>query len=124
MRTLTVLYDHKCRLCTQVRSWLVRQPQFVPLEFVAAGSDELRRRYPQLDPDESLLQLVVIGDHQKVYRGGKAWVMCLWALRDYRSWAMRLGSPELYPLAERYFRWLSRNRGKLGGLRFFFREFI
>ncbi len=93
-----------------------RQAQLVPLEFLAAGSDEVRRRYPGLDPDQTLRELTVVGDNRAVYRGGRAWVMCLWALRDYRIWAGRLAAPHMLPVAERAFRELSRRRLRLGGL--------
>ena len=48
VRRLTVLYDAECSLCTFLRDWLVRQPQWVPLELVPAGSAEARRRFPGL----------------------------------------------------------------------------
>ena len=47
--------DHQRRhpeLCREARWWLERQQQLVELEFMVAGSDELRRRYPGIDPEE------------------------------------------------------------------------
>ena len=122
MRRLTVLYDTRCTLCREARWWLERQPRFIELDFVAAGSDELRRRYPGIDPDETRRQLTVVGDDRAVYRGAKAWVMCLWALTEYREWSHRLAAPHLLPLAERTFRWLSRRRRKMGALVRFLRR--
>ena len=49
MRTLTVLYDARCELCRRIRSWLETQAAYVELEFMPAGSDEARYRFPQLD---------------------------------------------------------------------------
>ena len=122
MRRLTVLSDPRCELCREAQFWLQRQHQLVVLEFVSAGSDELRRRYPGIDADETLRQLTVVGDDRAVYRGAKAWVMCLWALADYRDWAIKLSAPHLLPVAERTFRWLSKRRRRLGALARFARR--
>ena len=122
MRRLTVLYDRRCELCREARWWLQRQQQLVPIDYVVAGSEELRRRYPGLDPEDTLRQLTVVGDDRAVYRGGKAWVMCLWALAEYREWAIKLSAPHLLPVAERTFRWLSKRRRRLGALARFSRR--
>jgi hypothetical protein len=39
--------------------------------------------------------------------------MCLWALEDYREWAIRLSAPALLPFARQAFELLSRNRKSL-----------
>lgn len=107
---LTVLYDARCQLCRKARSWLEDQPKYVPLEFVAAGSDDARRLFPGLDPAWTLEDLTVVSAEGAVYRGAKAWVMCLWALRKYRETALRLSTPETMPVARRLIAWVSRNR--------------
>ena len=48
MRALTVLYDARCGLCSNARRWLEGQRQIVPLELLAADSEEARRRFPTL----------------------------------------------------------------------------
>jgi predicted DCC family thiol-disulfide oxidoreductase YuxK len=83
---------------------------FVPLVFIAFQSDEAQRRFPGIDalkPDE---QLLVISDEGAVYRGAHAWIMCLWALENYREHAQRLSHPVLLPLAKAVCELLSRNR--------------
>ncbi|MFF6993631.1 thiol-disulfide oxidoreductase DCC family protein [Streptomyces sp. NPDC008313] len=93
VRGLTVLYDARCSLCAFVRDWLVRQRQLVPLDLVPAGSEDARRRFPGLDHRATLDEITVVGDGGQVYRGPAAWVVCLWALREYRSLAHRLSTP-------------------------------
>jgi predicted DCC family thiol-disulfide oxidoreductase YuxK len=92
VRRLTVLYDAHCSLCTFLRDWLVRQPQLVPLEMVAAGSDEARQRYPGLDHRATLDEITVVGDAGQVYRDAAAWIVTLWALRAHRPLAHRLST--------------------------------
>ncbi|MFE7269024.1 thiol-disulfide oxidoreductase DCC family protein [Streptomyces sp. NPDC057623] len=93
VRGLTVLYDAQCSLCAFLRDWLVKQPQLVPLELVPAGSDEARRRYPGLDHAATLDEITVVGDAGQVYRGGAAWIVTLWALREHRGLSHRLSTP-------------------------------
>ena len=113
MTYLYVLFDEDCALCRRARSWLAKQPQLVPLRFIAAGSEETRQLFPELDPASILKTLTVIGDHGEIYRGAKAWVMCLWALREHREMALGLTSPELMPVARRFVAWVSEHRHDL-----------
>ena len=112
MRSLTVLYDARCGLCSNARRWLEGQPQIVPLELLAADSEEARRRYLTLaeaEPEE----LVVVSDEGDVYRGSHAWIVCLWALQDYREWSFRFARPALLPLARGIVEWVSTRRHRL-----------
>ena len=112
MRSLTVLYDARCGLCSNARRWLEGQAQIVPLELLAADSEETRRRYPTLaeaEPEE----LVVVSDEGDVYRGPQAWIVCLWALQDYREWSFRFARPALLPMARGIVEWVSTRRHHL-----------
>ncbi|MGJ5753799.1 thiol-disulfide oxidoreductase DCC family protein [Streptomyces puniciscabiei] len=93
VRGLTVLYDAECGLCTHVRDWLARQPKLVPLDLVPAGSDRARARFPGLDHAATLDEVTVVGDSGQVYRGSRAWIVVLWALREHRPLARRLSTP-------------------------------
>ncbi|MEU6574985.1 DCC1-like thiol-disulfide oxidoreductase family protein [Streptomyces sp. NPDC046805] len=100
VRRLTVLYDAQCALCAHVREWLVRQPQLVPLDLVAAGSQEARRRCPGLDHRATLDDVTVVGDGGQVYQGTAAWIVVLWALREHRPLAHKLSTPAGIRLAK------------------------
>ena len=114
LQRVTVLYDSRCNLCRTARAWLERQPQLVPLEFLAAGSAEAARRYPYLDPAMTLEDLTVVGDAGEVWVGAKAWVVCLWALEGKRGLAQRLSAPALMPRARAVVSFVSRHRRRLG----------
>jgi predicted DCC family thiol-disulfide oxidoreductase YuxK len=110
MKSLYVIYDAKCEICRRVRVWLQGQVPFVPLSFMALQSPELEERFPgvlALDPER---QILVIADSGEVWRGAEAWIMCLWALREFREWALRLASPLLRPFARQACDMVSRNR--------------
>ena len=109
---LTVCYDEQCALCRRCRLWLEGEQVLVPLDFVAAGSDEARQRYgsvPWLGAD-----LVVVDDeHGDVWAGSAAFLMCLWATAEHRAWSYRLSGRALAPLAERFFHMVSANRRRI-----------
>jgi predicted DCC family thiol-disulfide oxidoreductase YuxK len=113
MQRLTVLYDPGCALCQQAYAWLKRQPQYVRLDFVPAGSELARRLYPDLDPEVTLRELTVIGEGGAVYLGVQGWLMCLWALRRYRSLALSWSTPGRLELARWLVVWVSRGRRNL-----------
>lgn len=118
MKTLTVLYDFNCGLCQRARRWLEAEPKFLALEFIPAGSDHARYRFPSLSlslPDK-VEELVVVADDGGVYRGDRAWIMCLYALTEYREWALRLATPRLLPLARSAFQLISEHRIRISKL--------
>jgi predicted DCC family thiol-disulfide oxidoreductase YuxK len=111
MRRLTVLYDAHCPICVRCRDWMSEQASFVELQFLACGSQEAKTRYgavPWLGEE-----LVVVSDEGDVWAGPAAFLVCLWALRDWREWSYRLSSPALAPMAQRFFHAVSTRRRRL-----------
>jgi predicted DCC family thiol-disulfide oxidoreductase YuxK len=113
MRRLYVLYDARCGLCSWARRWLMQQALFIELTFVPAGSERAGVLFPGLTQPGVPEELVVVSDDGAVYRDERAWIMCLYALQDYREWSLRLAQPALLPLARQAFALLSRNRGRI-----------
>jgi len=110
MKYLFVLYDGECRLCRRLRELLALKPAYVPLTFIPLQSPDLPSRFPNIEqfhPDE---QLVVISDEGDLWRGEAAWITVLWALCEYREWALRLAHPALRPLARKACALVSENR--------------
>lgn len=105
---LTVLFDVTCAVCRRCRDWLAAQPAYVELELLAANSAEADARYGSIPWRGK--ELVVADEAGHVWVGPAAFVMCLWALRDWRQWSYRLSSPALAPHAERFFLNVSRQR--------------
>jgi len=110
MQQLYILYDGQCEFCRRCRIWLGRQPSYVPLEFLPLQSPEAECRFPGLKELHPEKEIVVISDAGEVWQGGAAWVTCLWALQEYREWALRLAHPGLLPLARRLCEIVAANR--------------
>jgi predicted DCC family thiol-disulfide oxidoreductase YuxK len=107
-----IVYDSACGLCSAVRDWTTRQTSLIPIEFLAAGSDQALKRFGPLPAAE----LTVVADTGEVWLGNHAWVVCLWALRDYREWSLRFARPPLSLMAREAYALVSRNRLGLSGL--------
>ena len=110
--SITILYDAACGLCTFAKDWIGKQSPLVRLEFLRAGSTEAQRAFPHLSPGE----LAVVADTGEVWFGSHAWIVCLWALRDYRDLAFRLTGPALSLMAREAFMAVSRNRLALSSM--------
>ena len=110
MKRLYVLYDSNCGLCIRVKFWLTRQPAYVAIHPIPMGSPVAARLFPALPQSGKSGELIVISDNGGVYFGDHAWIMCLYALREYRVTAKRLSSPAQLPLAREAFTFISRYR--------------
>jgi predicted DCC family thiol-disulfide oxidoreductase YuxK len=108
MRYLTVVYDQECGLCSRLGGWLLEQPKWIGIHLVPSHS--AGKLYPELAARIARQELVVISDEGGVYLGDHSWLMCLYALKNYRQWARRLSGPALLPLARNAFAILSANR--------------
>ncbi|MES2571210.1 MAG: DUF393 domain-containing protein [Verrucomicrobiota bacterium] len=113
MKTLYVLYDGKCALCRRLRGWLGQQMAYVPLSFIPFQAPDLDRRFPGILREHPEEELLVISDEGEFWRGAQAWILCLWALREYREWAQRLAHPVLLPFARRACALIAENRYSL-----------
>lgn len=114
MAQLTVLYDENCPLCRRARNWLASEPTHVPLELLAAGSSAALDRFGSLGL--SGRELVVVADDGRAWVGPAAFLVAMWSTRRWRAWSFVMSSRAFAPLAERFFRMVSANRGRIGAL--------
>jgi predicted DCC family thiol-disulfide oxidoreductase YuxK len=109
---ITVVYDEQCELCRRCRHWLAARRTHVPVRFIAAGSPEARRRWP--DVEWLGVELVVVGDGGQLWVGPAAFLVCLWATVQYRPWSYRLASPAMAPMARGFVHRVSKERHRFG----------
>ena len=110
MQKLYVLYDPKCELCCRLKNWILVQRSWVGIAVVEAGSEKVKRMFPELEKIAGENDLVVISDEGAVYLNNSAWIMVLYAMVEYRDWAVRLSHPLLAPLVRQACASLSKNR--------------
>ena len=88
MQMLYVLYDARCELCQRLKDWLLHHQSWLALKMLPAGSEQVRQMFPGLEQIASSDDLVVISDEGEVYLNDHAWIMCLYALDEYREWVI------------------------------------
>ena len=111
MKRLTVLYDGGCALCLRCADFLAGARTLVPLELLSCQSQDARERFaavPWLGEE-----LVCVSDEGDVWIGPAAFLVCMWALADYREWSYRLSGPLTAKLAERFFVAISSQRARI-----------
>src|SRR5262245_15746266 len=110
MEWLAVFYDSRCGLCTILKNWIQHQQPLLKLRLIARDSEQARRMIGSAaDSDD----LVILANTGELWRGNHAWLMVLWALKEYRSFSHRLASPIFLPLARQAFAVLTENRAKI-----------
>lgn len=72
--------------------------------------------FPQIEDFHPEREILVVADDGAFYRGADAWIVCLWATRQFREWSFRLAAPALRPLAARICQFVSKNRLHLSDL--------
>ncbi len=110
MKKLYVLYDAACGFCGECRRWFERQPKFIELEFVPQQWARLNHQFDDVKLGTTPEELVVVSDDGAVYRDTSAYLICLYALAEYRELSTRLARPALLPLARQAFHAVSSNR--------------
>lgn len=110
MQKLFILYDANCRFCCRCRRWMEDQPAYFELRFIPARSPEAECRFPGIEAYESSNDLIVVSEEGAVYQGPPAFIMCLYALVEFREWSLRLSTPLLLPFARQMFEFVSNNR--------------
>ena len=90
VRALTVLFDPDCPICRAAKQWLMSLQPLVNVHFVAVSSPAAAQRFPALDMAECRNEITVVTDEGYVYRGDRAFIMCMWAMRRTRSLAIQM----------------------------------
>ena len=116
MNLLTIYYDPRCGLCAGFRRWLESRALWVPVEFIGFDTGEAARRFPGLMDLGADREVVVQADDGTWWQGPDAWLVCLWATKEYRLWSHRLATPLFRPWLRAVVHGISSNRLRLSGL--------
>ncbi len=116
MKRLTILHDDSCGFCRRCVAWLKEQPKYLELEFLSLDSDLARKRFPELQRPFLKGELTVVDDEGGVYYGNDAYVISLYALREYRAMSARLSHPAVRPFVRKALDGVTRHRHKLSEL--------
>ncbi|MEP4079186.1 thiol-disulfide oxidoreductase DCC family protein [Haloferula sp.] len=116
MKALTIFYDPACGVCSRFREWLERQPMWIPAEFIGYQTPEAEQRFPGIGRVKADKECVVLAEDGRWWQGADAWIVCLWATREFRLWSNRLAGPVFRPVLGNVVHLISSNRLTLSRL--------
>ncbi len=112
---LKLFYDPYCGLCRDFKKWVEDHPAYFPVSFVPYNSEEALKIFPRLYEYRGDEEIIALSDHG-YYQGAEAWIMTLYALKDYREIAMKFAHPAMIKKVKPFCHWVSKNRKKISSV--------
>ena len=113
-RPYTLVYDGACRMCTRLSNVLRRWDARRQIEVTASQTAGVMARFPWI-PARSYAQAIqLIGPGGETWQGAAAIEQLLTVLPRGRWIAWIFHVPFVRALADRIYRWVARNRYRLG----------
>ena len=111
----TVFYDANCRLCAASRRRLERLRPRARLTFVDVRDDAAMRDFPMVDRAAGLRQMFVLDPAGRLAGGYDAFLSLAPTIPLLRPLRHVLRLPPVRAVGSRVYRWVARNRYRLGG---------
>lgn len=111
----TVFYDANCRLCVRSRRTLERLRPRAQLVFIDVRDDGAMRAHPRVDRQASLRQMFVLSPSGHLAGGYDAFVSLAPTIPLLRPLHPLLASVPIRSVGWALYRWVARNRYRLGG---------
>lgn len=113
---ITILYDSECGMCVRLKEWVLAQPAYLSIEAIPMQSKECHERYPDLEDRIQAGQFLCIDNNGAVYVDAEARILCLWALKKYRSISFTVARTPMRSLLTMLMEKISRNRHAISDL--------
>ena len=111
----TVFYDADCRICARSRRAIERLRPSSELVFVNVQDPSAMSAYPMVDRAASLGQMFVLDPSGSLSAGYDGFVSLVPALPALRPLRRLLEWTPVRAVGRRVYRWVARNRYRLGG---------
>jgi predicted DCC family thiol-disulfide oxidoreductase YuxK len=113
-RPYTIVYDGTCRICTRLARVLEKWDRRKELEIVPSQRPGVAARFPWIPRHAYAEALQMVGPGGVTWSGAEAVEQLLSVLPKGKliGWVFRI--PFVSALADRIYRWVARNRYKLG----------
>lgn len=113
-RPYTLVYDGMCRMCTRLANVLRRWDAPRQIEVVPSQATGVMARFPWIPPDAYGQAIQLVGPGGRTWQGAEAVEQLLGILPRGRWIAWIFHVPFVRALADRIYRWVARNRYRLG----------
>ena len=113
-RSYTIVYDGNCSICTRSVELLRRWDRDGLLEIVPSQDDAVRARFPWIPDRDYADSIQVIGPDGRTWQRGAAIEQLIEIMPRGRLFGWLFAIPFARPIADRIYRWVARNRYRLG----------
>ena len=113
-RPYTLVYDGDCRMCSRIARVVARWDSDDSIELLPSQTTGLSARFPWISAQAYAAAIQLIGPGAVTWQGSAAVEQLLTILPrgKWISWVFRI--PFARPVADRVYRWVARNRYRLG----------
>ena len=114
VRPYTLVYDGDCRMCTRLSRTLAEWDRDRMIDIVPSQSPGIQARFPWIPARAYTQAIQLIGPGGATWQGAAAIEKLLDVLPrgGAVAWVFRI--PFVRPLADKVYRWVARNRYRLG----------
>lgn len=113
-RPYTLVFDGACRMCIRLSSVLRSWDSRRQIEVTASQSPGVMARFPWIPARAYTEAIQLVGPHGETWQGAEAIEQLLGVLPRGRWIAWIFDVPLVRALADRVYRWIARNRYRLG----------
>ena len=113
-RPYTLVFDGTCKICTRLVKVIRGWDRFERFEIVASQAPGVQPRFPWIPAEAYRESVQLIGPGGSTWQGAAAVERVLDVLPKGKLITWIFSIPGARPLAERIYRWVARNRYKLG----------
>lgn len=113
-RPYTLVYDGSCRMCTRIANALRKWDHQRAIEVVPSEGIGVMARFPWIPARAFSAAIQLVGPGGQTWQGAQAVEQLLHVLPRGRWIAWIFKIPFARPLADRIYRWIAKNRYRLG----------
>ncbi len=110
----TLVFDGECGICRRSVTWVREQDREGRVEIVPYQDPAIPERFPDIPEERFARAIQLISPDGARWEGARAAEELLRLLPGWRALAPFFRIPLARPLADRVYRWVARNRGRLG----------
>jgi predicted DCC family thiol-disulfide oxidoreductase YuxK len=110
----TLVYDGECRFCTRSANVVRRWDRRYVVEILPSQDPTVAKRFPWIPASHFAEAMQLVREDGTTWQGAKAVEQLLAILPRGRWFSWMFWLPLARPMANRVYRWIARNRNRLG----------
>lgn len=110
----TLIFDGECGICRRSVDWIRLRDRDGRVEAIPFQDPAVPERFPEIPPERFTQAMQLVSPLGRRWEGARAAEELLRLLPRWRGLAPFFRIPLVRTIADRAYRWVARNRGRLG----------